>query len=171
MKALLLIDKITPVPKNISVYKNKIKFSSSLLSKVDTTVVYEEFDRDRNILMRADNCISCRGYSIYKFYPNGCFNAFFFGRNSTLPVNEFDPLYTGYRGVYYTENNKIRFDLFAEIDERQHIGKITGTLTFSGDTLYVKQDDRKGIDAMKYPTEIYVKRKLSPEYFVYKANW
>jgi len=164
MKTYVLKDKITDVPYKPTVYKNKSKFTTSLINTIDTGVVYEEFDREKNILMSSDKCTACRGYRIYKFYPNGCLNMFFFDRNSLLPTVEFDPLYSGYRGVYYTENNKIRFDLFAEIDQRQHTGKLSATLTFSGDTMYLKRDD------LSY-TEIYIKRKLPPEYFVYKANW
>ena len=164
MKTYSLLDKITDVPINTNVYKNKSKFSASLLKTIDTGVVYEEYDRSKNILMSLDKCTACRGYRIFRFYSNGCLNMFFFDRNSTLPVNEFDPLYAGYRGVYYSEDNKIRFDLFAEIDQRQHTGKLSATLTFSGDTMYLKRDD------LSY-TEIYIKRKLPPEYFIYQANW
>ena len=135
-----------------------------MLNTIDTSVVYEEYDRDKNVVMSFDKCTACRGYRIYKFYSNGCLNMFFVDRNSILPISEFNPLYTGYRGVYYIENNKTRFDLFAEIDQRQHTGKLKGTLTFSGDTMYLKRDD------LNY-TEIYIKRKLPLEYFTYKANW
>lgn len=171
MKIYTLLDKVTDVPKSNDVYKNKSKFTSTLLSIVDTGVVYEEFDKNKNMLMRLDDCTACRGYTIYKFYSNGYFNRFYFERNSALPIGEFDPLYTGYRGVYYSENNKVKYDFFAGIDQRQHTGKITGTLTFRGDTLYVKRDDRKGLNATDYSTTIYIKRKLPPEYFVYKADW
>lgn len=171
MKIYKLKDKITDVPLEPIVYKNKLKFTTSLFNTIDTGFVYEEYDTDKKIPMSSDKCTSCRGYSIYKFYSNGCLNLFYFDRSSLLPISEFDPLYTGYRGVYYLENGKIRFDLFAEIDEWQKTGKITGTLTFSGDTLYVKRDDKKGINAISYPTRIYIKRKLPPEYFVFKANW
>jgi len=171
MKVYTLLDKIIDVPKNAEAYKNKLKFKATILNIIDTAVVYEEFDNEKKILKRLDQCTACRGYTIYKFYPNGCFNMFYFSRNSTLPTMEFDPQHTGYRGVYYTENGKIKYDLYAEIDDRQHTGKITGTLTISGDTLYVKRDNRKGIDATSYPARIYIKRQLPPEYFVYQANW
>ena len=65
-----------------------------------------------------------------------------------------DPLFTGYRGIYYTENDIIRYNLFAEIGQRQQTGKITGTLTFGGDILYVKRDDRKGLNAIEHSAEI-----------------
>ena len=171
MKTYKLLDRVTDVPINISAYKNKEKFNPTLLKVIDTSVVYEEFDAAKKMRVSLDYCTSCRGYSIYKFYSNGCFNVFFFNRNSALPVNEFNPFYSGYRGVYYTNENKIQFDLFAEIDQRQHTGKITGTLSFRGDTLFVKQNDIRGLNATTYPIEVYVKKKLPIEYFIYKANW
>lgn len=172
MKTYKLLNKRTKVPVDATAYNNKSKFNSLLLNNVDTSVIYEEFDTRYNILKRLDNHIESSIYNVYKFYPNGCINNFYLDRrNEPIPINELNPLFTGYRGVYYSENNKIRYDLFAEIDQRQHTGKITGTLTFSGDTLYVKRDDRKGLNATDYSTEIYIKRKLPPEYFVYKADW
>lgn len=171
MKTFVLLDKITDVPKNNYVYKNKIKFNTALLNVVDTAVVYEEFAIQYNVLTRLDNHIENNFYRVFKFYPNGLFNRFTISKNKNLDIILFDPLYTGYRGVYYSKNNKIRYDFFAGIDQRQHTGKITGTLIFSGDTLYVKRDDRKGLNAKTYPIEIYIKRKLPPEYFKDKANW
>lgn len=172
IKSYTLLNKVTTVSKNVSVYKNKSKFVSALLLKeIDTSVVYEEYNLDKNILMRLDPCIECRVYSVYKFYPNGCFNAFYLNRDKILSAMEFNPLYGGKRGVYYSENNKIKYDLFAEIDEHQHLGKISGTLSFMGDTMYLKRDDVKGIDKTDYPKRIFLKRKLPPEYFVYKVNW
>ena len=171
MKVYTLLDKATDVPKNEEVYGNKSKFNETILNTIDTNAVYEEYDTEKNILARLDPCTSCRGYLIFRFYPNGCLNMFYFKRNSTLPVKEFDPLYTGYRGVFYLENNKIRYDYFAEIDAQQHIGKISGTLSVVGDTLYVNRDDRKGLNATSYSPKIYIKRKLPAEYFVYKPGW
>ena len=171
MKINTLLNKTTTIPRDNAVYKNKTKFAVTLLQIVDTSVVYEEYNTGKNILMRSDPCIECRAYGVYKFYPNGCFNAFYLNRDKILSVTEFDPLYAGKRGVYYNENDMIRFDLFAEIDESQHIGKISGTLIFRGDTMYVKRNDRKGIDATEYPPRVFIKRKLPPEYFIYKANW
>jgi hypothetical protein len=172
MKVYTLLDKVTDVPKSNAVYKNKSKFTSTLLGIVDTGVVYEEFDPNYNILTRLDNHIENNNlYRLFRFYPNGCFNRFTINKDKNLDVIFFDPNYAGYRGVYYADNSKIRYDFFAGIDQRQHTGKITGTLTFSGDTLYVKRDDRKGLNATDYSTEIYIKRKLPPEYFQYKANW
>jgi hypothetical protein len=172
MKVYTLLDNITVVPKNIKVYENKVKFSLLMLNSIDTAVVYEELNVDKNLLERLINCNDChRKYLGYKFYPNGYFNVFSIWKDSLLSVSKFNPNYSGIRGVYYLEKNQIRYDYFSAIDQRYNIGKITGTLTFSGDTLYVKRDNRKGIDATSYPMRIFIKKKLPPEYFVYKVNW
>lgn len=172
MEVYTLLDNATAVPKNLKVYENKVKFSPSMLNSIDTAVVYEEFNVDKNLLERLIICNDChRKYLSYKFYPNGCFNVFSFWKDSLLSVGKFNPNYSGVRGIYYLEKNEIRYDYFSAIDQSYNIGKITGTLTISGDTLYVKRDDRKGINATSYPVRIYIKQKLPPEYFVYKANW
>lgn len=164
MKTYKLLNNTTRVPSDTNVYKNKSKFDISLLSVIDTLAVYEEYDRNYNILKRTDNHIENSIYGVCRFYSNGCMNEFFVDRKTVLTPNEFNPLYEGKRGVYYKENNKIRSDLFAEIDQQQHTGKLMATLTFSGDTLYIKRDN------LSY-TDIYIKRKLPLEYFKYKTNW
>lgn len=108
IKVYTLLDKVTNVPKNNEVFSNKTKFNSTLLQFVDTGTIYEEFDRNKNVLMRFDNCVECRSYNAFKFYSNGCFNLFYFKTGSSLSMNEFDPLYAGLRGVYYLENNKVK---------------------------------------------------------------
>jgi hypothetical protein len=164
MKTYKLLNNKTSVPSDINAYKNRSKFDVSLLNIIDTSVVYEEYDRNYNILKRTDSHKENSIYAVCRFYSNGCMNKFFIDRKTVLTPNEFDPLYAGKRGIYYKENNKIRFDLFAEIDQQRHIGRLTGALTFNGDTLYIKRDD------LSY-REIFIKRTLPPEYFQYKANW
>lgn len=162
MKTYILLDKITSVPSDTSVYRNKSKFDVSLLQVIDTAVVYEEYEVERS---------ARRVYCVLRFYSNGYFNSFFVSKGEVLLPEQFDPNYSGQRGVYYKENDKIRYDLFAPIDELYHLGKISGTLTFSGDTLFMKRDDVRGINKMTYSVEIYIKRKLPPKYLQYKANW
>jgi len=165
MKTVTLQNGRTKVPAKSDVYKNKDKFHKSLLTLIDTAVVYEEFNKQYNILQRLDNHIETSFYGCYRFYPDGRLNYFVLNRNKPSDLNDFNPEYRGYRGVYYSENDKIRFDLFAEIDDMQNIGKITGTLIIKGDTLYVMRDvDKRYID-------IYIKRELPPGYLDYKANW
>jgi hypothetical protein len=172
MKEYTLLDKVTSVPKDSEVYKNREKFNSVILNTIDTAVVYEELNIDKNILERLITCNGChRKYLVYKFYPNGCFNVFSFWKDSSLSVIKFNPDYSGSRGVYYLENNKIRYDYFSAINQQYNMGRITGSLTVVGDTLYIKRDDRKGIDAERYPPHIYIKRKIPAEYFVFKPSW
>ena len=173
VKVYTLSNGMTRVPVNPKVYKNKSKFNTSILKMIDTTVIYEELNTEKNILERFNECEYCpKRYVVLKFYSNGCYNIFAFWKNEPqLPVSELDPNYAGFRGIYYLENNKIKYDEFGAIDEWRHIGRIKGTFTISGDTLYEKMDDRKGIDATKYTTHIYVKRRLPPEYFIYRVDW
>jgi hypothetical protein len=172
MKVYTLLDNRTRVPKDPEVYKNKIKFDISLLTIIDTGVIYEEYSTEKKMLERLDIFDNTkRRYLAYKFYPNGYFNVFAFDKNNLPSVKEFDPNYAGMRGIYYQENNRIQYEEFSAIDQVGHIGRIKGTFKISGDTLYEQMNDRKGIDAQSYPIKIYIKRNLPPQYFVYKADW
>lgn len=165
LKTITLQNERTPVPAKSDVYKNKTKFEKSLLRVVDTNVIYEFFNQSYNVLQRLDTNIETRTYGVYRFYPDGALNFFSLNRDKPLDSIYFNPKYNGYRGVYYLENKKIRYDLFAEINGWGWIGRLSGTLTFIGDTLYVKRD---------YSTmyiDIYIKRKLPDGYLDYKADW
>jgi hypothetical protein len=164
IKTFVLENKITKVPIDDSkVYINKNKFNFTLLSKIDTNVVYEKLVTEYNIVARLDNHNETNIYGIYKFYPNGNLNYFVVDRDEPFVPNILNPNYSGYRGVYYSDGNKIKGDLYAPADERQHIGKLDRIFSIKGDSLLVER---------KYGyIDIYIKRKLPPEYFVYKANW
>jgi hypothetical protein len=165
MRTFTLPNGYTKVPAKPSVYKNKAKFDKSSLALIDTGSIYEEFDQHYNVLRRLDTHIETGTYGAYRFYPDGKFNLFFFDRDKSLQPNDLNPEHTGYRGVYYSEETKVRYDLFAATNGLGWIGKLTGTFKFSGDTLYEIRDvDKKHID-------IYIKRKLPPGYLDYKANW
>ena len=165
MRTFTLQNGRTDVPAKTIVYKNKAKFDKSLLNVIDTGVVYEEFNQRYNVLQRLDSHIETSVYGAYRFYLDGCFNLFSIRRNTPLNPNDFNPEYNGKRGVYYLKENTVRYDLFAEINQVGWTGKLTGSFTFSEDTLYVKSDiSRRGV-------EIYIKRKLPPEYFKHKADW
>lgn len=151
IKTFYLENKRTRVPVNSKEYINKTKFEKSILTSIDTASLYQEL---------LDNS----GWGgIYKFYPNGCFNWYYIEGTTIPSADYFNPEINGYRGVYYMDKGKIKGDLFAPADERRNIGKLTEIFTVSGDTLFV---ERK----FGY-VDIYIKRKLPPEYFVYKANW
>jgi len=165
MKTITLQNGRTKVPAKNNAYKNKMKSDNSLLKIVDINVVYEKFNKHYNVLQRLDTNVETKVYGVYRFYPNGKFNKFFIDKRDVFNKNDFNPRYNGYRGVYYWDKNQIRYDLFAESNELGWIGKLTGTFTFSGDTLYVKRDvDKTHID-------IYIKRKLPPSYLDHKADW
>jgi hypothetical protein len=165
MSTYTLRNGITKVPAKPSMYKNKAKFDNSLLTLIDTGSIYEEFDKHYNVLTRLDTHIETSVYGVYRFYPDGTFNLFFIDRDKPLQPNDFNPEHNGYRGVYYSEENKLRYDLFAPSNGLGWIGKLTGTFRISGDTLYEIRDvDKKHID-------IYIKRKLPLDYLDYKKNW
>ena len=165
MKTFTLQNGRTKVPTKTLVYKNKVNFDKALLNVIDTGVVYEQFNKRYNVLQRLDNHIETSVYSSYRFYSDGSFNVFFMDRDKPLNPNDLNPEYNGKRGVYYLKEKTIRYDLFAETNQWGWIGKLIGEFTFSGDTLYVRRDESpKEVD-------IYIKRKLPPEYFQYKANW
>lgn len=136
LKTFILQDNITKVPIDTSVYKNKVKFDSTLLNVIETDIVYEEYSTERNSLCRTDNHFDTEYFGVYRFYPNGCLNYFVLTRDDIIDTNTFNPQVRGYRGLYYKEKGKIHFDLYAESNELGHIGRLTGTLTVSGDTLY-----------------------------------
>lgn len=165
LQTYTLQDNITKVPSDTAVYKNKLKFDASLLSIIDTGVVYEQYSVERNSLYRTDTNFDTEFYGVFRFYSNGCFNSFILMRGDVLDTNTFSPEFSGYRGVYYKEKNKLRYDLFAESNELRHIGKLTGTFEFSGDTLYTIRDVDK-----KY-VEVYIKRKLPMQYLNHTTNW
>ena len=96
---------------------------------------------------------------------------FSFWKDSVMAVAKFNPDYSGVRGIYYLDKDEIRYDYFSAIDQRRNIGKIRGTLKINGDTLYVKRNDRKGLDVTSYQPRVFIKRRLPSEYFMYKANW
>ena len=167
MRTFTLQNGRTKVPAKTIVYKNKAKFDKSLLNDIDTGVVYEKFNKQYNVLQRLlDSPIGTGVYGAYRFYLDGRFNLFFIRSDEPLNPNDFNPEYNGSRGVYYLKGNTVRYDLFAPSNGLGWIGKSTGNFTFSGDTLYVNDDDisRRGV-------EIYIKRKLPPEYFKHKADW
>lgn len=165
MKTITLQNGRTKVPAKSDVYKNREKFDISLLNLVNTNVIYERFNKDYNVLQRLDTHIETSIYGAYRFYPDGRFNLFFLDRNKPNDPNAFNPEYSGKRGVYYSEKDQIRYDLFAEINQWGWTGKQSGTFRFSGDTLYVQRDE--------FPKEldIYIKRELSPGYLNYNADW
>jgi hypothetical protein len=89
-------------------------------------------------------------------------NKFIFNTNIPWTPKQFDPTYNGYRGVYYMKKGKIKTELFAPCNQLYQMGKLKFTVDVKGDTLIVWMSKSEW-----YP-DVYVKRKLSPEYLNYK---
>lgn len=155
------------------VYQNKKYFEKSILKKIDTLAIYEEYnttyysgDKPVNVLARENYENPHTSYGVYKFYGNGNFNLFILDRDKPLLKSEmFDPEYTGWRGVLYSENNMIKGDLITQVTGMGAIGTIKQTFEFYGDTLIVnKKGDR-------FRNEIYIKRKIPIELLKNNAKW
>ncbi|KUJ61004.1 hypothetical protein AR687_14855 [Flavobacteriaceae bacterium CRH] len=155
------------------VYQNKKYFNKSVLKKIDTLVIYEEYNSTTypeiayaNVLARENYKNTDTFYGVYKFYGNGNFNLFFLDRKKSLfENNTFDPEYTGWRGVLYFQDNVIKGDLITQVTGMGEIGIIKQTFEFYGDTLIVKREKSKSAN------EIYIKRKIPIELLKNKANW
>lgn len=161
MRTTRLGDNISRVPKNTNAYKNRVKFDSSVLQYFDTSVVYEEYNSWKGILSRYDSADLHGFYEIYRFYPNGFMNCFVIDRNKPLVPKEFDPEYNGYRGVYYKKGSKLKGELFTAVNGLGHMGKLTERLIIKGDTLIVVTGENRN-------RSFFIKRKLPPEYLIYK---
>ncbi len=169
LKTYTLANGRSRVPVDNSVYANKLKFDQNLLDIIDTDAIYEEYNTYYKTLSRLDTNVETVTYGCYRFYPDGCLNFFTLHRNETINTQDFAPSYCGYRGVYYLENEKIRRDLFAEINQQRDIGKLTATLEFRGDTLFLQSD--KTSYNRNLEVRIYIKRKLPEGYLDFKADW
>ncbi len=156
---------------NPKVYKNRIFFDKSILSEIDTTVIFEEYNtsfyisgKPVNVFARFNYQDPNTIYGVYRFYGNGCFNYFGLDRDSvTLTKKMFDPTYTGWRGVFYKAKGEIRGDLITQIDQIGSIGTMRVAFEFKGDTLFVKAKGQR--------ERIYIKRKIANELLSFNAEW
>jgi hypothetical protein len=155
----------TKVPADNKVFEGLGSSEISQFYNIKTDCIYEAFNKKENILHRLDNHIETGIYSVYRFYPHGRFNIFFIDRDFPLEENSLNPHYSGKRGVCYYYKNDLRYELYAEKNQWGWLGKLTGTLTFKGDTLFVKRDES--------PNEIkvYIKRELPFAFLDYQAEW
>jgi hypothetical protein len=164
MPATRLGNNRTRIPKNNKVYKHRDNFNAEVLRYIDTSVVYEEIgylnrlNKDSLVLLIQEHG---RQYcAFYRFYSNGFMNKI--NIDTTWTPKQFDPTYNGYRGVYYMKKGKIITELFAPCNQLYQMGKLKFTVDVKGDTLIVWMSKSEW-----YP-DVYVKRKLSPEYLNYK---
>ena len=159
------------MPTNSKVYRNRIYFNHSILTNIDTAVIYEEFNTSFYISNNPVNVLARNNYqnyytlySVYRFYGNGCFNLFILDRDKpTLDKEMFDPTFTGWRGVFYRKTDKINGDLITQVTGAGSIGTITETFEFKGDTLLVHDRDR-----LKH---IFIKRHIPKELLSFNADW
>ena len=176
IKTNLLEDKITEVPLNNEIFKNKTFFDKKLLNQIDTTVVYEEFTKyiykglekiKVNIPERLNKHDKTSTYQVYKFYNNGDVNLFVLYKNDSLKNNNIKPNYLGYRGVYYSKKNQIQIDLFTVTgyNFKKEYGIINNIIEMKGDTLFEKST--KDITSVS----VYIKRKIPKEFLNYKSDW
>lgn len=165
MDTVVLKDGITEVPTDENVFKRVNGIDNSIFEIIDTNAIYESYLKRYNTLARLDTHIETSVYGAYKFYSNGRFNMFFFNRNENLHANDFNPKYTGYRGIYYIEDSILKYDIFIPSNRFQWIDKYTGSIKFQGDTLLIKKDIFPNTE------KIYIKRKLPDGYLDNKADW
>lgn len=162
------------VATNPKVYANKSKFNKSLLTQIDTLVIYEEFKTiywegteaiSVNIVARKNVRDLYSRFSNYRFYNNGCFNVFILDRqDSILKKRMFNPKYNGLRGVYYKEGDKIKGDYIGKVADSGMKGVIKKEFKFKGDTLFV-------IDKKEGWNRIYLKRNIPTELLNHNAGW
>ncbi len=166
IQTLVLKDGKTRVPLKKTVYRNLKYFDKSALNYIDTNVIYEEYDDYRKKLKRL---IIDQGtpnhYSAIKFYSNGRLCLFSISKRNGFDSIALDPSYEGSRGIYYSNDKVLCYDLFTQIYGDGHFGKISGALAFKMDTLLDIRDFRK--DRIRY----FIKRKISPEYLKFKSTW
>lgn len=170
---VVLKNGFTKVPARPDFFKNKIYFDQSVLSKIDTDVIYEQFDdnyytnytKQEDTLARLNDKSVYHGYTVYRFYSNGCFNAFYLRKDKPeLEKDMFDPDLSGWRGVLYKKKNRILGDTFTQLSGvRWVLGIKTQEFRFSGDTLYVYFD--------KIHKHTYLKRVIDTHLLKHEANW
>lgn len=174
-KTYVLHDGKYKAAKNPKVYKNKLKFNSSILNLLDTMAIYEElytisyvdinpFNPKKKEYLNTNYPETLRG--VYRFYNNGCYNLFTVKNGETNLTNKmFDSKWTGWRGVYYLdEKNRIIGDLITRISGGGEIGIRKDIFEFVKDTLFVTPFKANTKD-------VYVKRKVPFEILNSKAEW
>src|ERR1044072_4003723 len=128
MRKVYLGNNTTAVPKNTKAYKNRVRFDSTVLKNIDTSIVYEEIGylhMDSLWLRRKAPFTShYTHYGVLRFYSNGFMNEFIVDSTKPLIPKNFDPAYAGYRGVYYRKKSHIQIELLGPVNGLQHMGKL-----------------------------------------------
>lgn len=158
METFVLQNGFSKAPINLKYYREKVSFDSALTKIIDTEAVYEEYSDRYSTIQIHDDYIN-----FLRFYSNGCFSIFYSSKNK-LEKNMFNPNYSGYRGYFYKKNKEIKFDKFGEINQMKEFGKLSGTITVKGDTVYMY--------TKKYnDTQIFIKTKTPKELLNFNADW
>lgn len=173
IKTTMLSNRITVVPVSRELFKSKILFKSSLLKQIDVESIYKEefgyqckensFEKINNLKEYRSGFFRC----YYKFYSNGCINSFLFQNLGEVTLPNINPAYNGERGVLYMKEDEIRLDLFTikGYSFKRDYGIVTSIIKIKGDTLYEKE-----INNLRH-VNVYLKKKLSKEFLVYKPDW
>lgn len=153
----------TKVPRKPKAYKKRKKFHDTLLSMIDTSVVYEEIDKS-GMLKRNSERSGEEVYGCYRFYSNGNVNLFVIPRDKLLVKDFFDPKFNGMRGVYFLDNDKIKMEIFASVNGVGSLGKVKKEIRIKNDTLFVEN---------LYPryVKIFVKRNLPKDFMGFDSVW
>lgn len=173
MQTAVLKDDFQKVATNPKVYKNRKYFDKNILTQLDTTVIYEEYNTNNyeglnklpDILERFNYRNSNDIYLVYRFYGNGCYNLFYLYKNKPELTKEmFDPLIRGSRGVIYSKKSKTKGDLITQVSGIGTYEKLTELFEIKGDTLVVltKSSNIK---------KVYVKRIIPAELLKFTADW
>lgn len=167
VQTMLLENGITTVP--ISKELSKTRFSAVELDslQIDTSVIYESLDPFTNALDRLEIDDSYNSYSCFRFYENGCINYFVLSKDEDDFVPEqFDPNYNGYRGIYYLQNGKVKYELYGIKGEGLKFGKMSGEFSFDGDNLFQHRNIHTA-----YSTRKFIKREIPLEFLDFEADW
>jgi hypothetical protein len=176
IKTTVLQDGTTRVAVNQKVYKNISKFDTSMVTVIDTTVIYEAYNTLYNengipvykklarLTTKIENPDNY--YHVYRFYNNGCYNLFILDRekDASLGKNDFNPDYAGNRGIYFKEDSVFIGNIVVQKNGIGERGIRKELFYFSGDTLF------RTIKNSPY-TQIFIKRNVPSDYLKWKATW
>jgi hypothetical protein len=163
LKYEVLKNGYTKVPRNDYKFENKQESVTLGVIPFRTDCIYEELSNFNNQPARKDvGNKETFFYETLRFYDNGCINIFLLNRDN---VNiEFNPEFFGYRGVYYSVNNRWKFDLFAPQSERAIYGIISGEISLNGDTISLIRENG-------YQNRFVIHEIEKLNLIEYSANW
>lgn len=168
-KLRILTDGTTRVTDNFRYYKNISKFNTEILSEVDTSIVYKEvafiqdidssmFGLNKSKRYRTTYLVNNNKRQYFRFYSNGFVNSFINFDKEEINLRNFNPDSSGFRGVFYRKNSgRITIELFQPVTGYGRYGINRMYLTFSGDSMFVKNDKST------ISSTVFVKMKMSED--------